>query len=140
MYKKREAGASLVLHADLFLEEVPCAESEGIHTAIFAGIECAIATRNRCAIVCVLRLDVVPLNAEPHGRVDIIGQVDDVLRFTCDNVVVDICSSRICRILEALAVVVIHLAIPAGYKELVSEEVRHLSPATEDPRIRIVRS
>ena len=37
--RKREAEASLVLHAALFLEEIPCAESEGIHTAIFVGIE-----------------------------------------------------------------------------------------------------
>ena len=37
------------------------------------------AARNRVTIVCVFRLDVVPLNAEPHGRVDIIGQVDEVL-------------------------------------------------------------
>ena len=70
----------------LFLEEIPRTESEGIHTAIIAGIEslthcCGTAARNRVAIVCILRLDVVPLNAEPHGRVDIIGQVDEVLRF-----------------------------------------------------------
>ena len=37
--KKRETEASLVLHADLFLEEIPRTESEGIHTAIFVGIE-----------------------------------------------------------------------------------------------------
>ena len=87
-----------MLHADLFLEEIPRTESEGIHTAIIVGIEslthcCGTATRNRVAIVCILRLDVVPLNAEPHGRVDIIGQVDEVLRFTRDSVVVDICCS-----------------------------------------------
>ena len=84
--KKGRPKPPFVLHADLFLEEIPRTESDSVNTAIVVGIESIHRSRNRGAIVRILRLDVVPLKAEPHGRVDIIGQVDEVLRFTRDSV------------------------------------------------------
>jgi hypothetical protein len=38
MYKKREAEASLVLHADLFLEEVPRTDPDSVQLAILVCI------------------------------------------------------------------------------------------------------
>lgn len=86
MYKKREAEASLVLHAAFFLEEVPCTDSDGVHSAFLVGIQCATAARNCSAIVRVRRANVIPLNSEPHGRVNIIGEVGNVTIFTLDCV------------------------------------------------------
>ena len=75
---KGEAEASpCVVHDEFLLEEIPRAEPVGIQRA-FSVIYCATSTRCRI-VVCVSRIDAIPLNTKPYGRVDIIGQVDDVL-------------------------------------------------------------
>ena len=83
-----------MLQAALFLEEIPRADSECIQRALLVSIISCERSRRRCgrnraAIVHVVRFDVIPLQSKPHGRVDIVGEVDNVLRFRLDKVVVD---------------------------------------------------